>query len=73
MTSDSEFERWLRDLRFEASQVYSNFEVVAEDWRDNFDAGVPAAVAFWRVMDAVFEPTAEELLAFETRRGATLQ
>lgn len=70
---DAAFDAWLDDLRVEAARVYRSFEVVPEHWRDEFERGVTAGEAFWRIMDAVFEPTAEEVAAFGRRGGAPLQ
>lgn len=71
--SDASFNAWIDDLRAEAARFYRAFDVVPEHWRDQYEKGITAADAFRRVLDAIFEPTAEELAAFERRKGATLQ
>jgi hypothetical protein len=55
VTADTAFGQWIAELRFEAEQVYSCFEVVREDWRPDYEAGRTPAEAFERIRTLVCE------------------
>ena len=48
--SDPEFDAWIAELRDVAEEIYSNFLLFPEDWRDQFDRGRSPHEAFDRIM-----------------------
>ncbi|MCC8957619.1 hypothetical protein H8B02_30565 [Bradyrhizobium sp. Pear77] len=58
--SDKAFQAWIRELRFEIGQVYSQFPLVPEHWRGEFEKGCTPTEAFDRIMTAAAEASARE-------------
>ncbi|MCP1845542.1 hypothetical protein ACVIHI_008992 [Bradyrhizobium sp. USDA 4524] len=58
--SEEAFKEWLRQLRFEIEQVYSQFELHPEHCRDEFEKGRTPLEAFDRIMRAAAEASAKQ-------------